>query len=79
MLVQAGSSHDGREFAARYAEAVFTAQQTLGDAQEFYADLKARARRLGRDPDQVKILPGLVPPSARPRPRPGRWRPNSRS
>ena len=61
LLVQAGSSHDGREFAARYAEAVFTAQQTLGDAQEFYADLKARARRLGRDPAQVKILPGLVP------------------
>jgi len=61
LLVQAGSSEDGREFAARYAEAVFTAQQTLADAQEFYADLKARARRLGRDPDQIKILPGLVP------------------
>jgi FMN-dependent oxidoreductase (nitrilotriacetate monooxygenase family) len=61
LLVQAGSSPDGREFAARYAEAVFTAQQTLADAQEFYADIKARARRLGRDPDLVKILPGLVP------------------
>ena len=61
LLVQAGSSHDGREFAARYAEAVFTAQQTLADAQEFYADLKNRARRLGRDPDVIKILPGLVP------------------
>ena len=61
LLVQAGSSQDGREFAARYAEAVFTAQQTLADAQEFYADMKARARRLGRDPDQVKILPGIVP------------------
>jgi len=61
LLVQAGSSQDGREFAARYAEAVFTAQQTLADAQEFYADLKDRARRLGRDPDLVKILPGLVP------------------
>jgi len=61
LLVQAGSSEDGREFAARYAEAVFTAQQTLADAREFYADLKARARRLGRDPDQIKILPGLVP------------------
>jgi len=61
LLVQAGSSQDGREFAARYAEAVFTAQQTLGDAQEFYADLKDRARRLGRDPDLVKILPGIVP------------------
>jgi FMN-dependent oxidoreductase (nitrilotriacetate monooxygenase family) len=61
LLVQAGSSEDGREFAARYAEAVFTAQQTLAEAQEFYADIKARARRLGRDPDEVKILPGLVP------------------
>jgi FMN-dependent oxidoreductase (nitrilotriacetate monooxygenase family) len=61
LLVQAGSSQDGREFAARYAEAVFTAQQTLADAQEFYADLKNRARRLGRDPDLIKILPGLVP------------------
>src|SRR4029077_13529543 len=59
LLVQAGSSHHGREFAARYAEAVLTAQQTLGDAQEFYADLKARVRRLGRDPDHVQILLGL--------------------
>jgi len=61
LLVQAGSSEDGREFAARYAEAVFTAQQTLTEAQEFYTDLRARARRLGRDPDEIKILPGLVP------------------
>ena len=61
LLVQAGSSEDGREFAARYAEAVFTAQQTLADGQRFYADLKRRARRLGRDPDLLKILPGLVP------------------
>jgi FMN-dependent oxidoreductase (nitrilotriacetate monooxygenase family) len=61
LLVQAGSSPDGREFAARYAEAVFTAQQTLEDGREFYADLKQRARRLGRDPDLIKILPGIVP------------------
>jgi FMN-dependent oxidoreductase (nitrilotriacetate monooxygenase family) len=61
LLVQAGSSQDGRDFAARYAEAVFTAQQTLADAQEFYADLKERARRYGRDPEMIKILPGIVP------------------
>ena len=61
LLVQAGSSQDGRDFAARYAEAVFTAQQTLDEAQSFYADLKARARRFGRDPALVKIMPGLVP------------------
>jgi FMN-dependent oxidoreductase (nitrilotriacetate monooxygenase family) len=79
LLVQAGSSHDGREFAARYAEAVFTAQQTLGDAQEFYADLKARVRRLGRDPDQVKILPGLVPAIGSTEAEARGSRPNSRS
>jgi FMN-dependent oxidoreductase (nitrilotriacetate monooxygenase family) len=42
LIVQAGSSEDGKGLAARYAEAVFTAQQTLEDAQAFYADLKAR-------------------------------------
>lgn len=57
LLVQAGSSEDGKEFAARHAEAVFTAQQTLEDAQEFYADLKARLPH-GR---QLKILPGISP------------------
>jgi FMN-dependent oxidoreductase (nitrilotriacetate monooxygenase family) len=61
LLVQAGSSEDGKELAAAYAEAVFTAQQTLEDAQSFYADLKSRAQGLGRDPDTIKILPGLVP------------------
>lgn len=61
LLVQAGSSEDGRDFAARRAEAVFTAQQTLADAQAFYADLKARVRRHGRDPERVKVLPGIVP------------------
>ncbi|WP_308638225.1 LLM class flavin-dependent oxidoreductase [Paenibacillus silvisoli] len=59
VLVQAGSSEDGKEFAARYAEAIFTAQQTLADAQQFYGDVKARAARYGRNPDQLKILPGI--------------------
>jgi FMN-dependent oxidoreductase (nitrilotriacetate monooxygenase family) len=61
LLVQAGSSEDGKRFAARYAEAVFTAQQTLADAQDFYADLKSRTARAGRDPDHIKVLPGIVP------------------
>ncbi|MFC6020808.1 LLM class flavin-dependent oxidoreductase [Plantactinospora solaniradicis] len=61
LLVQAGSSEDGKELAARYAEAVFTAQQTLAEAQAFYADLKARTRAVGRDPDGIRILPGIVP------------------
>jgi FMN-dependent oxidoreductase (nitrilotriacetate monooxygenase family) len=61
LLVQAGSSEDGRDFAARYAEAVFTAQQTFDEGREFYADLKSRALAAGRDPDTIKILPGIVP------------------
>jgi FMN-dependent oxidoreductase (nitrilotriacetate monooxygenase family) len=61
LLVQAGSSDDGKDFAARYAEAVFTAQQTLDDAQVFYGDLKSRTHREGRDPNGIKILPGIVP------------------
>jgi FMN-dependent oxidoreductase (nitrilotriacetate monooxygenase family) len=61
LLVQAGSSEDGKDFAARHAEAVFTAQQTLDEGKAFYADLKDRAVRFGRDPDGVVILPGIVP------------------
>ncbi|MCW2964925.1 MAG: ntaA 4 [Actinomycetia bacterium] len=61
LLVQAGSSEDGKDFAARYAEAVFTAQPTIEDAQAFYSDLKQRAKQFGRDPSDVKILPGIVP------------------
>ncbi|WP_369271055.1 LLM class flavin-dependent oxidoreductase [Streptomyces sp. R11] len=61
LLVQAGSSEDGKGFAARYAEAVFTAQQTIEDARAFYADLKARTAAAGRDPEHIKVLPGIVP------------------
>ncbi|MGW7056065.1 LLM class flavin-dependent oxidoreductase [Streptomyces sp. NPDC054887] len=61
LLVQAGSSEDGKEFAARYAEAVFTAQQTPADGQSFYKDLKSRLARHGRAPDDVRILPGICP------------------
>jgi FMN-dependent oxidoreductase (nitrilotriacetate monooxygenase family) len=61
LLVQAGSSEDGKAFAARYAEAVFTAQQTLADAQAFYSDLKSRTAAAGRDPEHLKVLPGIVP------------------
>jgi FMN-dependent oxidoreductase (nitrilotriacetate monooxygenase family) len=61
LLVQAGSSEDGKDFAAKWAEAVFTAQPTLAESQAFYADLKRRAAAAGRDPGHVVILPGIVP------------------
>ncbi|MEV5552320.1 LLM class flavin-dependent oxidoreductase [Nonomuraea wenchangensis] len=61
LLVQAGSSEDGKDFAARYAEAVFTAQQTLEEGREFYADLKCRVAARGRRPEEVLVLPGISP------------------
>ena len=61
VLVQAGSSEVGREFAARHAEAVFTAHLELRTAVDFYKDLKSRAKAQGRDPDGVVILPGFSP------------------
>lgn len=61
VLVQAGSSDTGRRFAARHAEAVFTAQMAKETAQEFYADLKGHVVAAGRAPDQALILPGLSP------------------
>ncbi|MGP3926877.1 LLM class flavin-dependent oxidoreductase [Streptomyces sp. 8N616] len=61
LLVQAGSSEDGKEFAAQYAEAVFTAQQSLADGESFYKDLKSRLARYGRAEDDLKILPGICP------------------
>lgn len=61
VLVQAGSSDTGRDFAARHAEAVFTAHLEMATAVDFYKDLKARAKAHGRDPDGVIILPGFSP------------------
>ena len=61
VFVQAGSSDTGRRFAARHAEAVFTAHMEKATAQAFYADLKALVAAEGRGPDQVLILPGLSP------------------
>jgi FMN-dependent oxidoreductase (nitrilotriacetate monooxygenase family) len=61
VFVQAGSSETGRRFAARHAEAVFTAQMEKATAKDFYTDLKRLAAEEGRAPDRVLILPGLSP------------------
>jgi len=61
VLVQAGSSEGGRALAARFVDAVFTAQTTLPTAQAFYAEMKDRVRAHGRNPDHFLLLPGLYP------------------
>lgn len=59
LLVQAGASEDGRKLAARFAELLFTIQQSIDDARLFYKDIKDRAIAAGRSPDEIKILPAL--------------------
>lgn len=60
VIVQAGSSGPGIAFAAKYAEAVFTAQGTIEEGREFYANLKGQAAAIGRNPDHIIVLPGIV-------------------
>jgi FMN-dependent oxidoreductase (nitrilotriacetate monooxygenase family) len=59
VYVQAGSSDVGRRFAARYAEAVFTAHLEKKTAVDFYADIKRQAAGFGRGADEILILPGI--------------------
>lgn len=61
VIFQAGSSEGGRELAARYADVVFTAQNTLPAAIAFRADIRRRAAADGRAADSIKVLPGLLP------------------
>ena len=61
VLVQAGSSEVGREFAARHAEAVFTVHLQKSSAKAFYSDLKSLVKARGRNENQCLILPGLSP------------------
>ncbi|HWJ98830.1 MAG TPA: LLM class flavin-dependent oxidoreductase [Acidimicrobiales bacterium] len=60
IIVQAGSSGPGIAFAAKYAEAVFTAQGTIDEGRAFYANLKSQAAALGRNPEHLHVLPGIV-------------------
>ncbi|MFB0492639.1 FMN-dependent oxidoreductase (nitrilotriacetate monooxygenase family) [Methylobacterium sp. OAE515] len=58
VIVQAGASEAGKQIAAETAEMVFGSGSTLEAAQAFYADVKGRMPAAGRDPDNLKILPG---------------------
>jgi FMN-dependent oxidoreductase (nitrilotriacetate monooxygenase family) len=58
-LTQAGSSPPGVALAARYADAVFTPLAGIAAGAGFRENLRSQAAGHGRDPDQVRILPGL--------------------
>lgn len=56
---QAGTSEAGRDFAARYADAIFVMLANLAEAQAFRSDLRHRAQAIGRDPDQIFVMTGI--------------------
>lgn len=59
VFVQAGNSETGREFAAEVAEMTYSSAQSLSVAKAYYADVKGRMAKYGRDPEHLKITPGL--------------------
>jgi FMN-dependent oxidoreductase (nitrilotriacetate monooxygenase family) len=61
VIIQAGGSPSGLELAARTADVVFSVVQELGAAKAAYADLKGRMAKYGRSPDQIAVLPGVMP------------------
>lgn len=60
VLFQAGSSEQGRDLAARYAEGIYAVAYDLNSAQAYYRDVKDRASGAGRDGDALVVMPGLV-------------------
>ena len=60
VIVQAGASEAGRQFAAETAEAIFTSLRNVEDGRAFRKDIKRRMAAAGRDPGQVRILPGVL-------------------
>ncbi len=61
VIIQAGGSPSGLELAARTADVVFSVVQELSSAKAAYADLKGRLAKYGRMPDQIAVLPGVMP------------------
>ena len=60
-ILQAGTSPQGRDFAARHADALFAIQPRAIDAKEYRDSIRERAADFGRDPDSIKVLFGAQP------------------
>lgn len=60
VIFQAGDSDQGRDLGAEIADGIFTHSATIEQGQAFYHDLKSRATRRGRDPDQIIVMPGVT-------------------
>jgi alkanesulfonate monooxygenase SsuD/methylene tetrahydromethanopterin reductase-like flavin-dependent oxidoreductase (luciferase family) len=60
MIIQAGESDGGREFAASDADVIFSKYDRLDEAPAFYRDVKGRLARYGRGPDELKVIPTAI-------------------
>lgn len=60
IIIQAGASDQGRELAAATADVIYAAAQTIEDARAYYDDVKGRMARYGREPEHLKIMPGIM-------------------
>ena len=59
VLIQAGQSERGRQFAARWGELLFVIYPTPEACKAYRDDLRQRARSAGRDPDSVRVTPAV--------------------
>lgn len=59
VIVQAGASDEGRDFAAATSEAIFCVVANIEEGKAFRDDIRARAKQHGRNPDHLKVLPGI--------------------
>ena len=60
IIIQAGASDQGRELAAATADVIYAAAQTIEDARAYYDDVKGRMAQYGREPEHLKIMPGIM-------------------
>ncbi|NQX68560.1 LLM class flavin-dependent oxidoreductase [Paenibacillus alba] len=61
VIFQAGGSEDGRNLAAKSANAIFTGHETIQEAKAFYQDIKQRAAAYGKTSEEILIFPGISP------------------
>ncbi|OCT12103.1 monooxygenase [Paenibacillus pectinilyticus] len=61
VIFQAGGSDDGRNLAAKSADAIFTGHESFGEAKAFYKDIKERAAAYGRTSEEILVFPGISP------------------
>lgn len=61
LYVQAGASPRGRDFAARHADSIISVASGVKEMKAFRDDIRLRAEKIGRDPDEIKVLFCITP------------------